>query len=82
MKYFTNWSVYTIKVVIQILSLIFLFPLIDPIFVVSLIISMIVSAARIFKVCPAIRQSQVLLCVFILLYKSMIRLCSFTLQST
>ena len=82
MKYFTNWSVYTIKVVIQILSLIFLFPLIDPIFVVSLIISMIVSAARIFEVCPAIRQSQVLLCVFILLYKSMIRLCSFTLQST
>ena len=55
MKYFTNWSVYTIKVVIQVLRLIFLFPHIDPVFVVSLIVLMIVSTARIFIVCPAIR---------------------------
>ena len=63
MKYFTNWSVYTIKVVIPILRLIYIFLYIDPVFV-SLIVSMIVSAARIFKVCPAIRQSQLLLCFF------------------
>ena len=48
MKYFTNWSVYTIKVVIQILRLIFLFPHIDPTFVVSLIVSMIVSTFAFF----------------------------------
>ena len=82
MKYFTNWSVYTIKVVIQILRLIFLFPHVDPIFVVSLIVSMIVSTAHTFKVCPAIRQSQHLLWFFIFLYKSIIHFCSSTLQST
>ena len=55
MKYFINWSVYKIKVVIPILRLIYIFIYEDPIFVVSLIVSMIVSTARIFKVCPAIR---------------------------
>ena len=64
MKYFTNWSVYTIKVVIPILRLIYIFIHKDPIFVVSLIVSMIISTARIFKVCPAIRQFQLLLCFF------------------
>ena len=48
MKYFTKWSIYTIKVVIQILRLIFLFPNIDPIFVVSLIVSIIVSTFALF----------------------------------
>ena len=62
MKYFTNWSVYTIKVVITILRLIYIFIHKDPIFVVSLIVSMIVSTTRIFKVCPAIRQFKLLLC--------------------
>ena len=56
MKYFTNWFVYTIKVGIPIYRLIYIFLHIDPIFVVSLK----VSTARIFIVCPAIRQSQLL----------------------
>ena len=80
MKYFANWSVYTIKVVIPILRLIYIFIHKDPIFVASLILSMIVSTARIFEVCPAIRQFQLMLCLFLLLYKSIIHLCSFTLQ--
>ena len=63
MKYFTNWSVYRIKVVIPILHLIYIFLHIDPIFV-SLIVSMMISATRIFKVCLVIRQSQLLLFFF------------------
>ena len=72
MKYFTNWSVYTIKVVMPILRLIYIFLHIDPISVVSLT----VPTAHIFIVCPAIIQSQLLLCFFLLLYKSIIHLCS------
>ena len=64
MNYFTSLSVYTIKVVIPILRLIYILLHKDPIFVVSLIVSMIVSTARIFKVCPTIRQFQLLLCFF------------------
>ena len=37
MKYFTNRSVYTIKVVMPILDMIYIFPHIDPPFIVSLI---------------------------------------------
>ena len=44
MKYFTNWSAYTIKVVIPLLRMIYIFHHIDPTFAVSLI----VSTARIF----------------------------------
>ena len=57
MKYFADWSVYTIKVVILILRLIYIFLHIDPIIVVSLIVSMIVSPSHIFIACPGIRKS-------------------------
>ena len=43
MKYFTNWSGYIIKVLIPILRLIYIFPHTDPMSVVSLVLSMIVS---------------------------------------
>ena len=56
MKYFANCSVYTTKVVIPIFPLIYIFLQIDPLLVVSLT----VSTARIFIVCPAIRLSQLL----------------------
>ena len=63
-----------------ILHLIYIFIHIDPVFFVSLIVSMIVSAARIFKEYPAIRQFQLLFFFFLLLYKSITDLCTFTLQ--
>ena len=78
MKYFTNCFVYTIKVVISILSLIYVLPHTESIFIVSLTVSI----ARIFIVCPAIRHSQLLLCLFLLLYKSINLFCSFTLKPT
>ena len=56
MKYFTNWSVYTIKVVIPILHLIYIFPHIDLTFVVSLIKSTtrIFIYVQYFYICPAL----------------------------
>ena len=61
MKYFTYCFVYTIKVVISILSLIYVLPHTESIFIVSLTVSI----ARIFIVYPAIRHSQLLLALFV-----------------
>ena len=65
--------------VIPILGLIYIFPHIDPIFAASLTVPI---ARTFIVVCPAIGQSQLLLCLFLLLYKSIIHFLSFTLQPT